>query len=179
MSDQTTKTPVTNFTRTWKVDLYGTWGDGPSASVYMGSHVITLTADHAGKLTAVIDDQPQDTIDRAVGYLEWGRSAGSRIEKLSEAHLTPPAPLTLPAPVIGKGRAHTLHKIMGAAGLPHAQHYGIAAAALGEPWPLTTLSDLTELEARVVWTHLCQQYPSAREIGNRYKARAAAPAHAA
>ena len=79
--------------------------------------------------------------------------------------------------MIGKGRAHTLHKIMGAAGLPRAQHYGLAAAALGEPFPLETLSDLTEQEAGTVWAHLCRVYPSAREIGRARQGKAA-PAQA-
>lgn len=179
---QTARTKITNFTRTWKVDLYGSWGEGTSASLFIGSHIITLTADHNGDLTAIIDGENQATIDRAVGYLNWGKEAGSHLEILREGPTeptpTPPAPVALAVPMIGKGRAHMLHKIMGAAGLPRAQHYGLAAAALGEPFPLDTLSDLTEQEAGTVWKHLCSVYPSAREIGERLKAKAA-PAQAA
>lgn len=172
---QTARTKITNFTRTWKVDLYGSWGDGPGASLFIGSHVITLSADDGGHLTAIIDGENQATIDRAVGYLNWGKEAGSHLEVLREGPTgptpPPPAPVALPVPMIGRGRAHTLHKIMGAAGLPRAQHYGLAAAALGEPFPLTTLSDLTEQEAGTVWAHLCRVYPSAREIGERVRAK--------
>ncbi|CAM3946196.1 hypothetical protein [Deinococcus frigens] len=178
---QTARTKPTNFTRTWKVNLYGSWGDSSSASLFIGSHIITLTADHSGHLTAIIDGENQPGIDRAVSYLNWGKEAGSHLEVLREGPTeptpTPPAPVALAVPQIGKGRAHTLHKIMGAAGLPRAQHYSLAAAALGEPWPLTTLSDLTEQEAGTVWGHLCAVYPSAREIGERVKAKTA-PAQA-
>ncbi|MDV6376503.1 hypothetical protein [Deinococcus arenicola] len=180
---QTARTKRTNFSRTWKVDLYGSWGDGPSASMFVGTHIITLSADENANLTAIIDGENQATIDRAVSYLNWGKEAGSRLEVVREGPTeptptpTPPAPVALAVPQIGKGRAHTLHKIMGAAGLPSAQHYGLAAAALGEPFPLTTLSDLTEREAVTVWGHLCAVYPSAREIGQRVKAKTA-PAQA-
>ncbi|QLG13300.1 hypothetical protein HLB42_20430 (plasmid) [Deinococcus sp. D7000] len=174
---QTARTKITNFTRTWKVDLYGNWGDSASASLFMGSHIITLTADECGDLTAIIDGENQATIDRAVSYLNWGKEAGSRLEMVREGPTEPPplppAPVALAVPMIGKGRAHILHKIMGAAGLPRAQHYGLAAAALGEPFPLDTLSDLTEQEAGTVWKHLCAVYPSAREFGQRVKARTA------
>ena len=179
---QTARTKITNFTRTWKVDLYGSWGDGSSASLFIGSHIITLTADACGDLTAIIDGENQATIDRAVSYLNWGKSAGSRLEVLREGPTmpptpTPPASVALAIPQIGKARAHTLHKIMGAAGLPRTQHYSLAAAALGEPWPLESLSVLTEQEAKTVWGHLCAVYPSAREIGQRVKAKTA-PAQA-
>ena len=140
--------------------------------------MVSLRADHNGDLSAIIDGEHQATIDRAVGSLHPGKQAGRRLE-VGEGPSEPPtepAPVAL-APVIGKARAQTLHRIMGAAGLPHAQHYSLAAAALGEPWPLETLSDLTEQEAGVVWTHLCRVSPSAREIGERFRTRTAAPAH--
>ena len=180
---QTTEQPVTNFYRTWRVDLYAGWGDSSSATVYMGSHTVTVSADDEGEISAEIDGIPQEGegIDRAINYVLWGQSEDGRCELLDEGHLTPPAPAPeeASAGVIGKARAHLLHKVMGAAGLPHFQHYAIAAAALGEPWPLETLSDLTETEARTVWRHLCSLYPQVREIGQRVKAKAqrrAAPA---
>lgn len=166
-----------NISRTWKVDLYGGWGDGPSASVFMGSHIITLSADHNGILSAIIDDEAQATPDRAVNLLEWAKSDGY-FKLLSEEHTAPPAPLELPAQVIGKARACTLHKIMGMTGLPNAQHYALAAAALGEPWPLETLSDLNEVEARAVWDHLCKLYPKAKDVAAQLKARRTVPAAA-
>ena len=72
---------------------------------------------------------------------------------------------TLAPDTIGKARAHKLHKINGPAlGLPHAQHYGLAAAALCEPFALDSLAALTEQEARRVWAHLCRMFPSARSV---------------
>ncbi|EYB66953.1 hypothetical protein DEIPH_ctg060orf0033 [Deinococcus phoenicis] len=161
-----------NITRTWKVDLYGGWGDGPSATVYLGSHTVTLNADADGKLSAEIDGEPQASIDRAVSYLNWAKADG-RLELLEEVRAPDPEPLTLAAPVIGKARAAKLHKIMGLVGLPSAQHYALAAAALGEWVPVPSLADLTEREARTVWAHLCNLYPSARAIVESLNARSA------
>ncbi|GAA4022857.1 hypothetical protein GCM10022631_41760 [Deinococcus rubellus] len=70
---------------------------------------------------------------------------------------------TLAPQIIGKARAARLHSIMGRVGLPSFQHYGLAAAALCEPFPLDSLASLTEQEARRVWAHLCRCYPSARQ----------------
>ena len=69
------------------------------------------------------------------------------------------APLT-----IGKARAAALHKIMARLGLPSAQHYGLAAAALCEPFALDSLATLTEDEARRVWAHVCRMFPTARSV---------------
>lgn len=81
----------------------------------------------------------------------------------------------LPAPddqqPIGKARAHALHRIMGKLGLPSAQHYAIAAAALGEWTPLKSLSTLSRREAVTVWQHLSALYPQAVQVAaqvNRY-----------
>lgn len=152
-----------NIRRTWKIEVYGGWGDGPSAVVKIGEHIVTATADHEGKVTAEIDGQPQP--DVAVAYAMWKEAkAAGRLTLLDEQHLTPPpAHVTLEGAGIGKARARMLHKIMGMAGLPNAQHYALSAAALGEPWPLDSLSTLTEAEAKTVWGHLCRVYPAARE----------------
>ena len=155
-----------NIRRTWKVDLYGTWGDGPSATVYLGSHTVTLCADASGAKTAEIDGEAQDSLERAVGYLA---DRDNTVTLLSEERL--PVSQPLPTPVIGKARACALHKIMGLTGLPHARHYALSAAALCEPWPLSTLADLTEGEARTVWGHLCHLYPKAREVAAQLKGR--------
>ncbi|GAA5533400.1 hypothetical protein [Deinococcus aluminii] len=71
------------------------------------------------------------------------------------------APLAQP---IGKAAAARLHRIMGRLGIPSAQHYALAAAALGEWKPLESLAELTEREARTVWQHVCSLYPSARTL---------------
>lgn len=167
-----TKTASTarNITRTWKVDLYSGWGDSPGASVFLNSHTVTLSADHEGILSAVIDGEAQTDPERAVKLLEWAKQEGS-FKLLSEERAAPPAPLELSAPPIGKARACALHKIMGLTGLPHAQHYALSAAALGEPWPLESLADLTEPEARAVWKHLCCLYPKAREVSGQLQGR--------
>ncbi|CAM3474182.1 hypothetical protein DESA109040_14085 [Deinococcus saxicola] len=165
-----------NITRTWKVDLYGGWGDGPGASVFLGSHTITLSADHEGTLSAVIDEA-QATLEEAVKLLEWAKREG-HFKLLGEERTALPAPLELSTAPIGKARACVLHKIMGMTGLPKGQHYAISAAALGEPWPLGSLADLTEREAEVVWAHLCRLYPCAREVAaglqGRHQTQAAA-----
>lgn len=155
-----------NIRRTWKVDVYGTWGDGPSATVYLGSHTVTLRADGSGAKTAEIDGEAQDSLERAVGYLA---DRDNIVTLLHEERLYSSQPL--PAPPIGKARACALHKIMGLTGLPHAQHYALSAAALCEPWPLSTLADLTEPEAQTVWGHLCRLYPKAREVAAQLQGR--------
>ncbi len=167
-----TKTASTarNITRTWKVDLYSGWGDGPGASVFLNSHTVTLSADHEGTLSAVVDGEAQTDPERAVKLLEWARQEGY-FKLLDEQHTAPPAPLELSAPPIGKARACALHKIMGLTGLPHAQHYALSAAALGEPWPLESLADLSEPEAKTVWGHLCCLYPHAREVAAQLQVR--------
>lgn len=166
MQSQPEKVKPTNITRTWEVDLYGSWGDGPSATVYLGSHVVTLSADHNGNWSAIIDGENQGTIDRAVSYLNWAK-ADERIKLIREERIPPPFEFPVQ---IGKARAHTLHKIMGAAGVPHDQHYDLAAVAIGDPWPLESLALLTEKEAKLVWVHLCKVCPKARAIGQRLKA---------
>lgn len=49
-------TSLLRVTRTWKVDLYGDYGDGPSARVYLGSHTVTLTAS-GDQITGEVDGQ--------------------------------------------------------------------------------------------------------------------------
>ncbi|MHA0044395.1 hypothetical protein [Deinococcus sp. PEB2-63] len=136
-----------NITRTWTATTehrpYGEhWGDT--------LNTVTLTADQHGNQTAQVDGQPA-TVAHAVSIL----NRAARVELVSEYR----APT--PAPMIGKPRAAQLHRLMGRAGLPSAQHYALAAAALGEWAPLPSLATLTEQEARAVWAHLCRLYPSA------------------
>lgn len=160
-----------NIRRIWKVDVYGSWGDGGSATTYICSHTVTLEADDKGRLSAAVDGEPQDSIDRAVGLLE---DRDNLVTLVAEQRLIPENPL----PVIGKARASVLHKIMGMVGLPKPQHYAICAAALAEPWPLESLASLNEVEAHTVWAHLCRVHPSAREVAQRLKPSAPLPAAA-
>jgi len=158
-----------NKSRTWKVDLYAGWGDGPSATVHISSHTVTLSADTHGVLSAEVDGEAA-TVERAVSYLNWAKREGQ--VKLLEETRTPDS-LSFTPPTIGKSRAAKLHKIMGVLGLPSAQHYALAAAALGEWVPLASLADLYEREARVVWAHLCHLYPGARTVAQGVNARSA------
>jgi len=136
-----------NVTRTWETVTehrpHGEyWGDT--------LNTVTLTADQDGNVTAQIDGQNADPA-AAVRVLHYA----TRTALVSEYR----APT--PAPVIGKTRAARLHRLMGRLGLPSAQHYALAAAALGEWAPLPSLAMLTELEARAVWMHLRRLYPAA------------------
>lgn len=164
--------PRKNFRRTWEAKLYGDWGDG--VSVLISTRIISVTADHEGHQTATIDGESAP-LDKAYQLYLWAKYDDT-LTKLHEEELTPPAPLELSAPLIGKARAHTLHKIMGTLGIPRAQHYGLAAFAIDEPVPLGSLSDLTKEEAGRVWAHLCSLYPNAREIAQRIGAKTLANA---
>ncbi|MEF2278776.1 hypothetical protein V3W47_10745 [Deinococcus sp. YIM 134068] len=149
--------PVT-VTRTWEVALYGSYGEGRSARVLLGTRTVTLTGGRDAKgqrlpLVAQVDGE-EATVERAVGLLEWAKSEG-RVTLTHEERTVP---------TIGKARAAELHKIMGHLGLPSARHYALAAAALGEWVPLGSLAELTDREARTVWQHLCHLYPSVRAL---------------
>lgn len=142
---QTTK--PRSITRTWTVT---TVHEMDRVVVMTTTQTVTLSADQHGHKTAQIDGKPAQ-VAHAVSIL----NRAARVELVSEYRA--PAP----APVIGKARAAQLHRLMGRAGLPSAQHYALAAAALGEWAPLPSLATLTEQEARAVWAHLCRLYPSA------------------
>lgn len=132
-------------TRTWAVTLIFR-----ECSVVTGSadYTVTLTRT-AGRLVAEVNGQPE-TLYRAVQMLE----AAEKTVVLSEVLEAPAA--------IGKARASRLHRLLGRLGLVSAQHYALAAAALGEWRPLPSLAALTEREARTVWAHICRLYPQAR-----------------
>lgn len=137
-------------TRTWAtvrhVTAYGEhWGHEV--------HTVTLTRDAAGHLTAQLDGEHVPTA-QAVSIL----SGADSVTLTAEAYL-PGTPAT-----IGKARAARLHRFMGRLGLPSAQHYALAAAALGEWAPVPSLAQLSEPEARTVWAHLCRLYPQARTL---------------
>lgn len=133
------------ISRTWSA--FTTYRE---CSVVTGTAIHTVTMVRtADGFTATVDGQPADVLDAARIL-----SGADRLIVTAELLDTPPT--------IGKGRACELHRIMGKVGLPHAQHYALAAAALGEWSPLPTLSDLTESEARAVWRHLARLYPAAR-----------------
>ena len=137
------------LSRTWQtVTTYRECG----VSVEVARDTVTLSrAFLGGELAATVNGQAAQ-VERALSLL-----------KNADQQPTLTAETLAPLP-IGKARASKLHKIMGRVGLPSFQHYGLAAAALCEPFPLDSLATLTEQEARRVWAHLCQLYPSARQL---------------
>ena len=112
-------------------------------------HTVALSRTTDG-FSAEVDGQVVDVL-----YADCVLRAADRLTVIAEVLDTPPT--------IGKGRAHELQRIMGKLGLAPAQHYALAAAALGEWSPLPNLAELTETEARTVWAHLVHLYPSTRQ----------------
>ncbi|WP_202409274.1 hypothetical protein [Deinococcus xianganensis] len=160
MPEQSTTNRPTNISRTWQVELYGSWGDGPSARAYMGSRIITLTADVNGDRADTVDGQPVSS-EYAASLLNWAKAEG-RVQLLDEVCSTPPVPTT-----IGKARAADLHKIMGLLGLKKPEHYALCTEALGEAAPRLTLADLTDADVKTVWSILRDRYPQAEVIAAR------------
>ena len=156
------------LSRTWRVFVeYRAFGEFWGNATYE----VTLRREYVGgQLTATVDAQPA-SLRSAINILDSAATFEVLDEVLSDP--TTPVPLTMPALTIGKARAQSLHKIMGALGIPHAKHYGVAAFAIDEPLPLGTLSDLSEQEAGRVWAHLTRTYPNAREVAQHVKAKAA------
>ncbi|WP_161881490.1 hypothetical protein [Deinococcus alpinitundrae] len=135
------------LSRTWQtVTTYRECG----VVVEVARHTVTLSREVlGGELAATVNSQAVE-LPRALSLLRNADTVTVTAE-------------TLASQTIGKARAARLHKIMGRVGLPSFQHYGLAAAALCEPFPLDSLAALTESEARRVWAHLCRCYPSARQ----------------
>lgn len=147
--------PVT-VTRTWKLDLYGSYGEGRSARVLLGSRTVTLTGGRSAQgqrlpLTAQVDGE-EATVIQAVSLLEWAKAEG-RVELVSEERSVP---------TIGKARAARLHRLMGRLGLCNPDHYGSARRATGRE--VFSLATLTEAEAREVWAYLCRTFPQVRQL---------------
>lgn len=115
------------------------------------TYTVTLSRTADG-FAAEVNGQPAP-LKAALNILQ-----GAQVTVTAEVLDTPPAP------TLGRARAASLHRLMGRLGLPSAQHYALAAAALGEWAPLPSLAALTECEARTVWTHLCTLYPQARTL---------------
>jgi hypothetical protein len=111
--------------------------------VHVQTYTVTLARTAQG-IAATVDGQPVDVLEA-----DQILRTAARLEVTAE---------TLEAPTIGKARAAKLHRLMGRAGLPSAQHYALAAAALGEWAPLPSLAELSEAEARTVWQHFARLY---------------------
>lgn len=135
------------LSRTWEaVTTYRAYGE------HWGSvtDTVTLTRTAQG-VQATVNGEPAE-LAHALNILQ-----GAQVTVTAQVLDETPAP-------IGKGRAARLHRLMGRLGLPSAQHYALAAAALGEWAPLPSLASLSDVEARTVWAHLCRTYPQARTL---------------
>lgn len=139
--------PVT-VTRTWEVALYGSYGEGPSARVYLGTRTVTLSGGRnaRGQLLPIVAQVGGCEVseEEAVSLLNWAKAEG-RVTLLSEQRTVP---------TIGKRRGCELHRLMSRVGIPSREHYGFAGAALDQP--VYSLAALTEADARQVWRFLCE-----------------------
>lgn len=115
------------------------------------TYTVTLTRTAQG-IEATVNGEPRE-LRAALNILQ-----GADVTVTAETLDAPTGP------ALGRARAARLHRLMGRLGLPSAQHYALAAAALGEWAPLPSLAALTEREARTVWAHLCSLYPQARTL---------------
>lgn len=147
MNDTSTPTEKPRATfRAWEaVVIFRECGVVTDRRVY----AVTL-ARTADGFAATIDGQP-----RPHGEAARILNMADRLTVTAET-LEAPTP-----PTIGKARASRLHRLMARAGLPSAQHYALAAAALGEWATVPSLAELTEPEARTVWQHFARLYPAA------------------
>ena len=97
------------------------------------THHITLTRDHSGSLSAIVDGENVE-YSYAEGLLNLSEAQKHTPELLEEVILTP---------TIGKQAARALHIELGRLG--HKNHYALAAEVLGKT--VASLADLTEEEA--------------------------------
>jgi len=133
--------PIT-ITRTWKLDLYADYGDGPSARVFVATRTVTLSGgrDEQGRtlpLAATVDGA-EVPAEEVVRLLNWAKRDG-RVTLLSDARLLP---------AIGKAQACELHRELGRLGYRNPQHYLLAAEALERP--VTSFAGLTAAEVITV-----------------------------
>ncbi|WP_019588208.1 hypothetical protein [Deinococcus apachensis] len=144
--------PVT-ITRTWEVALYGSYGEGSSARVYLGTRTVTLSGGRSprGQLLPIVAQVNGCEVSEveAVSLLNWAKAEG-RVTLLSEQRIVP---------TIGKRRACELHRLMSHAGIPSGEHYGFAGVALDRP--VFSLATLTQQEARLVWHFLQHTHSTA------------------
>jgi len=87
-------------------------------------HLVTLTANAEGKLSALVDLE-ETTLDRAVMLLRWAKTEGT-YKQIEEVRLPEPQTVALVAAHIGKTRAHQLHLIMAKVRIPSGEHYAFA-----------------------------------------------------
>ena len=138
----TTPTYRFNISKTFRARLYASYGEGQSASVYMGEHLITLTSGPTGQLSAVIDGQ-NTPVSEADRLLTWARAEGV-LEVVSEEQL--PVSVTPAAAPIGNELASQLHKELGR--LQFGRGYDLASEVLQRR--VTSLAALTMAEHDLV-----------------------------
>lgn len=142
MNDTTTPTRPTNISRTWAIVCYHRY-EASGSIVDRSVHIVTLTANAAGKLSALVDLE-EVTLDRAVMLLRWAKTDGT-YEQVSELRLPEPVMAEMAAP-IGKATARLLHIELGRLGYrTSASHYDVASVVLGRP--VISLASLTAEEA--------------------------------
>ena len=135
------------LSRTWRLEVAHKL-DNVVISVH--TYEVTLSRAHVGgELAATIDGQPAE-LKQAIYLIQ-----GARKQEVVSEVLAP-----LPAPTIGKARAHRLHKILGRLGLH--EHYGLATRATGRD--VFSLASLTEEEARRVWAYVTNMLPWAAQV---------------
>lgn len=140
MNDFITPRP-TNISRTWAIVCYSRYEAGGSI-VDRSVHIVTLTANAAGKLSALVDLE-EATLDHTVMLLRWAKTDGT-YEQISELRLPESQPVMaeMAAP-IGNVTARLLHIELGRLGYrTSASHYEASSTVLGR-----TVTSLTAEEA--------------------------------
>ncbi|GAA4015849.1 hypothetical protein GCM10022631_30140 [Deinococcus rubellus] len=152
-----TPTRPTNVSRTWAIVCFSRY-EASGSTVDRSAHIVTLTANAEGKLSALVDLE-ETTLDRAVMLLRWAKTDGT-YEQIEEVRL--PVSPKVAAP-IGKPRAHQLHIIMAKVGIPSGEHYAFARTATDDH-DIYSLAALAGQQADAVWTYLCFCYPKAENM---------------
>jgi len=153
-------TRPTSISRTWAIVCFDRY-EGSGSIVGRSVHLVTLTANAAGKLSALVDLE-ETTLDRAVMLLRWAKTDGP-CEQISELRFPEPQPVALEIATMGKPRAHQLHLIMVKVGIPSGEHYAFARAATDDH-DIYSLAALSGEQADAVWAYLCFCYPKAENM---------------
>jgi len=132
-------------TRTWNLELFGSYGEGGSARVSLGRKTVTLSGgrDAQGNLlplTGTINGQKAPAA-KVIEMLEWAKAEG-HVDQVNDDR----RPLT-----IGKKAARELHIEMGRLGYRGVEHYSLAGEALERE--VTSLATLTAEEAQIAWSY--------------------------
>ncbi|WP_407541750.1 hypothetical protein Q0M94_19905 (plasmid) [Deinococcus radiomollis] len=106
----------------------------------------TVTALRIGnQIISALVDGAEATLERAANLLTWAKAEG-KIEVLETVEATQPS-------TIGKRAAQALHIDLSRLRYTHTAHYEVSSAAVSRE--LLSLTELTEAEVAVVWSHAC------------------------